>query len=186
MRTKTKWLFAGVGIAAVAIVVIGVWFQPQRTLIDQTTNERAPAPAVVAAGTPGPGDTVRTGSASPNEESAPDRSPVELTSGDFEEVAHGGTGRVRLLELTDGSQVVRLEDLDLDNGPDLRVILSRAPVGSPAGEYDEGDFVDLGVLRGNKGNQNYEVPAGVDASEYPSVAIWCRRFNTTFNAAPLR
>lgn len=188
MKRKTTLLVAGAAVAAVAILAIAVWFQPQRTLFDQTTNEQIPDVAVVAAATAEIEDLARTGPSVDNEEGAADRSddPVEITSGDFVDVAHGGTGRARLLGFGDGSQVVRLEELDLDNGPDLRVILSRAPVDSPAGEYDEGDFVDLGALKGNKGNQNYEVPAGVDASEYASVAIWCRRFNTTFNAAPLR
>jgi hypothetical protein len=47
------------------------------------------------------------------------------------------------------------------------------------------EFVDIGALKANQGNQNYELPPEVDVGEYSTVAIWCRRFNYTFNAAPL-
>lgn len=86
--------------------------------------------------------------------------------------------------LPDGSRVLRFEDLDVSNGPDLRVILSTSPLVADRGAYDE-EFFDIGELKGNRGNQNYDIPAEVDLGAYTSLAIWCRRFNYTFNAAPL-
>jgi len=47
------------------------------------------------------------------------------------------------------------------------------------------EFVDLGVMKGNKGDQNYQVPANVDLSQYQSLTIWCRRFAVNFATAPL-
>ena len=69
--------------------------------------------------------------------------------------------------------------LDPPDGPDLVVYLTKQPADAQAvGD----DYLDLGVLKGNVGNQNYEVPAGVDLSEYDSVVIWCRRFAVSFGA----
>ncbi|MCB1260129.1 MAG: DM13 domain-containing protein, partial [Acidimicrobiales bacterium] len=82
-----------------------------------------------------------------------------------------------------GTTYVRFEGLETDNGPDLVVYLTKQPADAQAvGD----DYLDLGVLKGNVGNQNYEVPAGVDLSEYDSVVIWCRRFAVSFGAAPVQ
>ncbi|MFI2721484.1 DM13 domain-containing protein, partial [Streptomyces collinus] len=98
------------------------------------------------------------------------------------------TGSVKLVRLADGSHVVRLEDLDTSNGPDLRVWLTDAPVKQGRAGwhvFDDGAYVSLGKLKGNKGSQNYTVPADVDPSRYTSVSIWCDRFDVSFGAAEL-
>ena len=110
---------------------------------------------------------------------------MTLAQGEFIGLAHSGTGTALIIELADGSRILRFENLDVDNGPDLRVILSPTELTDDDGAYDDGDFLDLGVLKGNQGNQNYEIPAGVDIDDFATVAIWCRRFNVTFNAAPI-
>ena len=97
---------------------------------------------------------------------------------------HGGSGTVLVLELEDGSRVLRFEDLDVLNGPDLVVILSDRSL-SGADDYTDGQYLILGELKGNLGNQNYQIPAEVDLSEWATAAIWCRRFNTTFNVASI-
>jgi hypothetical protein len=51
--------------------------------------------------------------------------------------------------------------------------------------FDDGAYVDLGRLKGNRGDQNYPVPADVDLGRYRSVTIWCDRFNVSFGAAAL-
>ncbi|MCB1018203.1 MAG: DM13 domain-containing protein, partial [Acidimicrobiales bacterium] len=71
-----------------------------------------------------------------------------------------------------------------DNGPDLNVYLSTAPADADEGAFDD-DFVDLGDLQGNIGDQNYEVPADVDLDRYQTVVIWCVRFGVAFGAATL-
>ena len=100
-------------------------------------------------------------------------------------LALGPRASAEVLELEDGSRIIRFEDLDVDNGPDLVVILSDRPI-TGADDYADGEWVSLGELKGNQGNQNYEIPADVDLSEWETVAIWCRRFNTTFNVAALQ
>ncbi|WP_153411113.1 DM13 domain-containing protein [Nocardia macrotermitis] len=50
---------------------------------------------------------------------------------------------------------------------------------------DDGRHIDLGALKGNQGNQNYEVPPGTDLTGFPTVAIWCERFSVSSGAATL-
>jgi len=76
---------------------------------------------------------------------------------------------------------VRIENLDTDNGPDVIVVLSTNEAANPA----LGNYLDLGALKGNKGNQNYVVPAGTDITPYRSVVLWCRRFSVAFGSAPI-
>jgi hypothetical protein len=95
---------------------------------------------------------------------------------------------VKILELPDGSRILRFEGLDTSDGPDLHVWLSDAPVvEGTAGWYlfDDGRYLDLGSLKANKGNQNYEIPAATNLGDYTSVSIWCARFTVSFAAAQL-
>jgi hypothetical protein len=83
---------------------------------------------------------------------------------------------------TDGTQTfLRFEGFETDNGPDLNVYLISGAPGDDPGE----NYVDLGDLKGNIGDQNYEIPAGVDLSQYRSVVIWCVRFGVGFGGAEL-
>lgn len=86
--------------------------------------------------------------------------------------------------LEDGSHVLRLEDFASTNGPDLFVYLTTADADATDDELGA-EFVDLGVLTGNIGNQNYVIPADVDLDRFDTVVIWCRRFTTAFGAADL-
>lgn len=95
---------------------------------------------------------------------------------------------MKIVRLPDGSQTLRLENLDTSNGPDLRVLLSDAPVKEGVAGwrvFDDGKYLTLGKLKGNKGDQNYELPPGIDLSQYTSVSIWCDRFDVSFGAAAL-
>lgn len=109
-------------------------------------------------------------------------SPVQLSMGELRGVDHRSSGSATLYRLPDGSQVLRL-DHDTQNGPDLYVYL----IGSSdyRNKADASDFVDLGRLKGNQGQQNYEIPLGTDLSRYKTVMIWCKQFDTPFAAAPL-
>jgi len=91
---------------------------------------------------------------------------------------------VLLIKLAGGGRILRLENLATSNGPDLRVYLSTTPASSDWHGYDR-DYVDLGALKGNLGNQNYALPDGVDLSRYRSAVIWCRQFSVGFAVAPL-
>lgn len=90
---------------------------------------------------------------------------------------HKAEGIAKVVNLADGRTFLRLENLKTTNGPDLYVYLS---VGK-----DASDIVNLGRLKGNIGNQNYEIPAGTDLSKYNTVLIWCKAFSTLFGSAKL-
>lgn len=104
--------------------------------------------------------------------------------GDFRRLEHPTSGTAKVIELSDGRRFLRFEDLDTSNGPDLRVYLSEIEASDDWFAYGE-RFVDLGALKGNRGNQNYEIPDDVDLSRYESAVIWCRRFTVGFGVAPL-
>ena len=90
---------------------------------------------------------------------------------------HKAEGIAKVINLADGRTFLRLENLKTTNGPDLYVYLS---IGK-----DASDIVNLGRLKGNIGNQNYEIPAGADLSKYNTVLIWCKAFSTLFGSAKL-
>lgn len=113
-----------------------------------------------------------------------DDMPEEMLTGTFIDRSHPARGSVLVLSDGGGRRVLRFEDFETDNGPDLNVYLSTASPDAPAGDFDE-DFVDLGDLKGNIGNQNYDIPEGVDLSVHSTVVIWCVRFSVAFGAAPL-
>jgi len=94
---------------------------------------------------------------------------------------HNASGSAAILQLEDGQRVLRIEDLDATNGPDLFVTLDTT--GNP--DEGNGEHFQLAPLKGNQGSQNYELPADLDLSKYHSVVIWCRSFNVVFGYALL-
>lgn len=109
--------------------------------------------------------------------------PGTLLTGTLSDRSHPASGDV--LVVTDGERrVLRFEDLATDNGPDLNVYLSAAPADAPADELGA-DIVDLGDLKGNIGDQNYDIPDDVDLDRYRTVVIWCVRFRVVFGAGDL-
>ncbi len=110
--------------------------------------------------------------------------PMVLVSGSFIDIdpIHGAVGSATIYQLPEGDRVLRFEDFRSKNGPDLHVYLStEAPTTTFAGLGD--NEVHLGALKGNVGNQNYEIPAEVDLSQYRSVVIYCRPFHVVFSTA---
>ena len=93
-------------------------------------------------------------------------------------------GKAIVLRRPAGSLILRLEHLSTSNGLDLRVYLSRVPAGGDLRAYRTG-FIDLGALKGNRGSQNYLIPAGTNLPAFKSAVIWCRRFVVGFGVAPL-
>lgn len=164
-------------LVGIAVITLGMLaFQPWRLFTNITVDEALPTVSVPTSASSSP-----AAPAEPLE-------PTVLAAGAFISHEHGTSGTARIVALADGSRVLRLERLDTDNGPDLKVWLTDAPViDGPAGwlVFDDGDYVDLGSLKGNRGNQNYPIPAGVDLSDLTSVTIWCDRFSVSFGAAAL-
>ncbi|HVE46733.1 MAG TPA: DM13 domain-containing protein [Acidimicrobiales bacterium] len=177
-RRRRRWPWVAAALAAGLVAVVLVWFQPQKLLIDERVTETLPTTRAST-----PTNAVPSG---PPEATAPAPSaePVELTRGSFISRDHGTEGVVRVLAFGDGRRIVRLEGLDTDNGPDLYLYLSPTTAGGDESAFDDG-HLNLGRLKGNLGDQNYDLPAGADLARYRSVVIWCDRFNSAFGAADL-
>jgi hypothetical protein len=108
---------------------------------------------------------------------------VELARGRFESVRHPAAGVATAIRLARGGRVLTLTGFEVDNGPDLRLYL----VAGDARDEDEvRDFVDLGELKGNRGDQQYRLPADLDLERYSTAVVWCRAFSVLFARAPLR
>lgn len=177
-------LTSGVIVAALAVLgVVWFWFQPQTLFFDDVVDEAFPTAEARAVDDAPPSDSMDedldvAGSGTPAD-------PVALATGSFEgRSRYQVTGQATYLELPDGSRTLRLEDFESTNGPDLYVYLTSADTADTDEAIDE-DVVDLGLLTGNVGNQNYEIPDDVDLDRYDTVVIWCLRFTVGFGAADL-
>lgn len=90
---------------------------------------------------------------------------------------HNAEGVAKIIQLADGTDILRLENFKATNGPDLYVYMST--------DKTNADIVNLGRLKGNIGNQNYLIPAGTDITKYNTALIWCRAFSVIFGSAQL-
>jgi hypothetical protein len=180
-----------VPVLAVAVAVTGValWaFQPWRLFTSTTVHEALPGASSTTAPGASPDHATPSGSSPAQLTASTGAGPVILATGTFITHEHRTTGRVVVVRLSDGSRVVRLENLDTSDGPDLHVWLSDQPVRSGrAGwsAFDDGAYLDLGGLKGNKGDQNYPLPENADLTQFTSVSVWCARFHVSFGAATL-
>ncbi len=98
---------------------------------------------------------------------------------------HKGSGSAKILRTTDGKQILRFTDFHTTNGPDLKVYLVKAVIVENAEDVTDNEWVSLGALKGNIGNQNYTLPTDVDPSNFGAVAIWCEQFGVLFSSASL-
>ena len=173
-RPRRRQWFALAAIVAIGIAVfVLVWFQPQKLWIDERVSEAVPGAAA---------PPVSESESMPS--SAVSVAPREVATGSFVSREHHTAGTARVLVLTDGRRVVRLEALDTSNGPDLYVYLSSNRADGPEGAFDD-EYVSLGRLKANQGDQNYELPADAAIDRLATVVIWCDRFNAVFGAADL-
>ena len=99
------------------------------------------------------------------------------------ESRYAGSGSAVIYELADGQRVLRFEDFEVTNGPDLFVYLSGHPAPLSGEELHTDAVFELARLKGNVGNQNYELPADLDLSAFQSVVIYCKRFSVVFSMA---
>jgi hypothetical protein len=153
-------------VAALALLGGLGWylFRPELLFLDKQVNEELTTTAAA-----------QTGAVA---------GPVALAAGLFHSVAHETRGTATLLDV-DGKRVLRLTDFATSNGPDVRVYLVAAADASDNETVTKAGFVELGKLKGNQGDQNYEVPVGLDLDRYRAVTIWCARFGVNFATAPL-
>ena len=99
---------------------------------------------------------------------------------------HKGRGQVTIYRLSDGSGLVRLEGIDVTNGPDLHVYLTPHPGPANRSDVHTPGYADLGKLKGNGGSQNYPIPDDVDVAAQRSLVIYCQPFHVIFSVAQLQ
>jgi hypothetical protein len=159
---------AVIGAYLLTAIVVGGYLG-RSMVIDDEVNERVVAVTSPVADRAGGGAAERPRN-------------LLLRRGSFESVAHPAEGIATTIRTAAGARVLTLTSFEVDNGPDLRVYLVAGPARD---ESDVDDFKDLGALKGNKGNQQYELPRGLDLRHYSTVVIWCRAFSVNFARAPL-
>src|SRR5919106_3165361 len=148
-------------VALVILIAAGAaWyaFRPERLFINQKVNEQFPTA-----------------------EAATDK----LASGQFRSAAHETKGTATVFQFADGKKTLRLTDFATSNGPDVHVYLVAADDAKDNDAVTKAGFIDVGSLKGNIGDQNYDLPANADLTKYRAVTIWCKRFSVNFGTAPL-
>jgi hypothetical protein len=188
-----------VGVAIVAGGLLWYLFRPDALIISKTVNESFPDNHAMSS-FPDSGHAMSSMAESSgmahstmanasgmmgNSEAASRSEPVKVVTGRFHSNAHETKGVATIYRLDDGRRALRLTEFSTSNGPDVRVYLVAASDVQKEDAAKRAGFVDLGPLKGNIGDQNYDVPAGLDLTKYRAVSIWCRRFSVNFGAAPL-
>ena len=150
-------------VTLLALVVAGgaAWyaFRPERIFINQRVNEQFPTASAAMSS--------------------------QLAAGEFHSGAHETRGMATVFQLAGGKKTLRLTNFATSNGPDVHVYLVAATDAKDNEAVTKAGFVDLGSLKGNIGDQNYELPANADLAKYRAVTIWCKRFSVNFGTAPL-
>lgn len=159
-RVSRKKLILGlIGVP----VLVGAWweFRPEKLFINQRVSEAAPL--------------------------ALDSEPQPIYTGKLEGKAHATSGRATIYESAEGKCYLRLSDFTTSNGPDVHVLLVRAEDKALEQEIVKGNLggLELGSLKGNQGDQNYDLPAATDLQQYQAVVIYCERFHAVFGVAKL-
>ena len=147
------------GVILLAGVAAWAAFRPERLFVNAKVNESMPADG-------------NTGQKA-------------LEAGTFHSVAHATKGNASIYELADGKRILRFTNFETSNGPDVHVYLVAASDASDSDAVKKAGFVELGSLKGNIGDQNYELPPDIDLGKYRAVTIWCKRFSVNFATAPL-
>lgn len=172
-------------LVAALVVLAGGWyaFRPERAFIDETVNESLPEVAAAPAS-----DTAAAMAPMAPATMASDTAmamPDPVATGQFHSNAHETKGTATIHALADGRRVLRLTSFSTSNGPDVRVYLVAAEDVTDNETVKRAGYVELGKLKGNIGDQNYEIPASVDLTKYRTVTVWCARFSVNFGSAPL-
>ena len=167
-----KWLF----IPIIVILVIA-WFLISPIFIDKELNEASPLDSLT--------EDKKTELQLKVEEMKDEIVELEETmpftseiilKGDFNPSAHEVSGQALVIDAEKG-KVLRFENFETINGPDLFIYLSSS--------LDNEDFIDLGKIKATKGNVNYELPEDINLEKYNKVLIWCVPFRVLFSYAEL-
>ena len=151
-------------IGIIFIAALWLVFRPELLFVNQTVHEDFPGGTQLA---------------------STEKAPMAIGKGEFKGLAHETKGGASIYQLADGKRTLRLTDFETSNGPDVHVYLAATEVAQGNDAIKQAGFIDLGSLKGNKGDQNYDVPTTVDLNKYKTVAIWCARFGVNFATAAL-
>ncbi len=208
LRQPLAWIAGIVVIALGAYLAFGV-FGIQALFIDKEVNEDFPvaqaaaAPAAAPTAAPEPTAVPATAQSAPSNTTSTEQpaaptsvpeptsvptpsGPVLVSQGQFHAVAHAGSGDALIYQQPDGTYVLRLENLDVENGPDLYVYAAAVADANDADSIVSAGFINVGQLKGNKGNQTYTLPTDFDPAVHRAISIWCQRFTVNFATAPLQ
>jgi hypothetical protein len=157
MKTWTK-----IAIPVAVLVAIAAWyaFRPERLVVNRQVDEAMPAGETSAA--------------------------QLLESGHFYSILHPTQGTASIYQLGDGTRILRLTNFTTSNGPDVHVYMVASDDAKDVATVQQAGFIDLGVIKGNIGDQNYQLVSNVDLAKYRAVSIWCKRFSVNFGAAALK
>ena len=153
-----------VGVGVIVLVIAWYAFRPELLFINKTVSEEFPGGPAMA---------------------SIEKGPITLTKGDFKGLAHETKGIAAIYQLADGRRTLRLSNFETSNGPDVHVYLTVAEVEKGNDVIKQAGFIDLGSMKGNKGDQNYDIPTEADLNKYRNVTIWCARFGVNFGMAAL-
>lgn len=112
-------------------------------------------------------------------------SPERLVSGQFYSILHPTAGTATIYQMGDGRRVLRFTNFKTSNGPDVHVYMVASDDAKDPATVQQVGFIDLGVIQGNIGDQNYTLGGDLDLAKYRAVSIWCKRFSVNFGAARL-
>jgi hypothetical protein len=155
-----KWKLV-IPIVAAAAFLAWYAFRPERLVVNRRVDEAMPA---------------AQGSSSLQ----------PLASGQFYSILHPTAGTATVYRMGDGSRVLRFTGFSTSNGPDVHVYMVAADDAKDTATVQQAGFIDLGVIKGNVGDQNYTLAGDLDLVKYRAVSIWCKRFSVNFGAAALR
>lgn len=185
-KEKRKRIKLVIALAAVVVVAVAAFvFKPWLLFVNKTVDDHVPD-VVTSAGMNKPDAQTDK----PHGSSDKMEGSARLTKqGSFVSHEHTTTGTASIVEdSATGKKQLVLTDLSTSNGPDVHVWLSKAPVlEGKDGWFEAGkhDHLDLGPIKGNRGNQVYDIPESTNIDEWTNATLWCEDFNVSFGAAEL-
>ena len=135
------------------------WFRPERLVTNRRVDEAFPA--------------------------INDSAAQILESGNFHSGTHPTEGTATIYRIENDSRVLRFTNFKTSNGPDVHIYMLAAEDAGDSASVQHAAFVDLGLIKGNIGDQNYILGFDLDLAKYRTVSVWCKRFSKNFGAAPL-
>jgi hypothetical protein len=149
-----------VPVLVIALLIAWYAFRPERLVVNRYVHEAFPG--------------------------GKDSLPWEtIASGTVHNVLHPTEGTATIYRIGNGSRILRFTNFKTSNGPDVHVCMVAADDAKDSATVQRAGFIDLGLIKGNVGDQNYTLGPDVDLSKYRAVSVWCKRFSVNFGAAPL-